>query len=291
MKKPFSLLAVLVLGLSALLLAGVQTANAQYTPDEQLSVTISPSNATIIDVDQYIQFTASASGGEPPYSYQWYANDSAITGATTSSFTFTPDYPSTYDVSIVVTDASEAQARSNATSVTVNQGLSIDINQETTTTKVNQPVQFTVLASGGTPPYAYQWHSRLHASGEIVASATSSTFIFTPTAAGTYTIYVTVEDSVNSQVELDFPLMLTVTALAEATPSPSATPATTAAPTPTSTSSPTPTPILDTKTVDPINAVIIIASVIAIAVLVLLREQHYRRTEKPETATPEKTHV
>jgi len=271
--------------------AGVQTAEAQSTPDGQLSVTISPSNATVIDVDQYVQFTASASGGEPPYSYQWYANDTAITGATTSSFTFTPDYPSTYDVSIVVTDASEAQARSNATSVTVNPWLSINVDQETTTTKVNQPVQFTVLASGGTPPYAYQWYARLHASGEIVASATSPTFIFTPTAAGTYTFFLTVKDAANNQVELDFPLMLTVTALAEATPSPSATPATTATPTPTPTSSPTPTPILDTKTVDPINAVIIIASVIAIAVLVLLREQHYRRTEKPETATLEKTHV
>jgi hypothetical protein len=88
MRKPISLLTVIILLLLTLFVAVVQTAKAQQGSAEQLSVTISPSNATTIDVGQYLQFSAFASGGAPPYSYQWYSNGIPIPDAASSSFMF-----------------------------------------------------------------------------------------------------------------------------------------------------------------------------------------------------------
>lgn len=280
-RKPISLLAIIVLGLSASLLVGVQTAKSQGASGEQLSVTISPSNAIAMDVFQQLHFSAAASGGTPPYSYLWYSNGNPVVYATASSFTFEPNRPGTYDISVTINDTSGAQASSNATSVTVNPWFSMNIEQESTKTHVNQPVQFNVLVTGGTPPYTYQWYYQLYPNGERVAGATSPTFVFTPTSPGNYRISLIVTDSVNYQEETD-PLPLTVTVLAESTPSPSSKPTPTPTSTPTPTLSPTPIPFVEIPTAYLTSAVVVIIGVIAIAALVLLREQKRRQTEKPK---------
>jgi hypothetical protein len=250
-----------------------------YSADE-LSATVSPSNATTIDANQQLQFTVSVSGGAPPYSYQWYSNDNQIANATSSSFTFAPNYPGTYDISVIVTDSLDIQASPNATSVTVNPWLSMYIEQGSATTNVDQPVQFTVLVTGGTPPYSYQWSYWLYPEGDPVAGATSSIFIFTPTSSGTYIIELIVTDAINAQ-ESSGPLPLTVTVLAEPTPSPSPTPTPTPTstptptPTPTPSPSPTPIPIFGGSMAYPIIALSVIIIVIAIAALVLFRTQRH----------------
>jgi len=281
-RNPISLLAIIVLGLSALLLVGVQTAKAQGTPDGQLAVTVSPSNAIAIDVIHQLHFSASANGGTPPYSYQWYSNGNPVEDATSSGFIFEPNRSGTYEIFVIINDTSGAQASSNATLITVNPWLSMNIEQGSAKTQVDQLVQFTVIVTGGTPPYTYQWYYQLHPDGERVAGATSPTFAFPPTASGTYMIFLIVKDSLNYEEESES-LPLTVT-VAESTPSPSSTPSSpppTPTPTLTPTSSPTPIP-LDGLTAFPLSAVVIVASVAAIAALVLLREQRRRQIEKPK---------
>jgi hypothetical protein len=285
MRKPISLLTVLILGLLASLLIGVQTAKTQQIPSEQLSVTIAPSNAITIDVGQYVQFIASVSGGAPPYSYQWYANESPMPDATSSSFTFAPNSPSTYNISVIVTDSLSTQASSNATSVTVNSWLNVRIETGSTTTYVNQPVQLTAFASGGTPPYSYQWYYQLYPNGETVAVSTYQSFMFTPTSLGTYVIGLIVTDSVNNQAG-NVQLPITVTVIGTATPSPSPTPTLTPTATPTSTStpspSPTPTPILGESRAYTIIASGVIIITTIIAVLALLEKQRRQSIEKPK---------
>ncbi|MBE0520327.1 PKD domain-containing protein [Candidatus Bathyarchaeota archaeon] len=83
-----------------------------------LSVSISPTTE-VIDLGQYVTFTSSVSGGTFPYSYQWYLDDAPVSGATSSSWTFTPTSTVTYYVYLKVTDACNSTAQSETAKITV----------------------------------------------------------------------------------------------------------------------------------------------------------------------------
>ncbi|MEM0121541.1 MAG: PKD domain-containing protein [Thermoprotei archaeon] len=83
-----------------------------------LTVSISPMSASIV-VGQQITFTSTASGGIPPYTYQWFVNNNPVPGATSNSFTFTPTAPGIYYITLKVTDAVGNTAQSDAARVTV----------------------------------------------------------------------------------------------------------------------------------------------------------------------------
>jgi hypothetical protein len=73
--------------------------------------------------------------------------------------------------------------------------LSVNISPTSVTLNVGQPQLFTSSVSDGTSPYMYQWFLN----GAAVQNATSSSWTFTPTSAGSYTVYVEVADSVGVQ--------------------------------------------------------------------------------------------
>lgn len=83
-----------------------------------LAVSISPTSVTM-DVGQSQLFTRVVSGGTPPYTYQWYKNGALVSGATSSSWTFTPTSTGEYTVYIKVTDHVGATVQSNTAYVTV----------------------------------------------------------------------------------------------------------------------------------------------------------------------------
>jgi hypothetical protein len=156
--------------------------NALVTVNGPLSVTISPTSVTM-DVGQSQLFNRSVSGGTGPYSYQWYLNGSPVSGATGSTWTFTPSSSGSYTVSLQVTDAMDQVATSNNSLVTV-------------TLQLGQSQLFTCSpVSGGTGPYSYQWYLN----GAPVLGANDSTWTFTPTSAGTYTVSAVVTDSAGTQ--------------------------------------------------------------------------------------------
>jgi hypothetical protein len=68
--------------------------------------------------------------------------------------------------------------------------LSVSISPLSASIRVGQSTTFTSTVSGGTPPYSYQWY--LNSSS--VPSATSSSWTFSPTAPGTYSVYLKVTD-------------------------------------------------------------------------------------------------
>ena len=103
-----------------------------------LSVSISPATAEI-KIGESVTFTSSVSGGTPQYSYQWYLNGSAVSGATSDTWTFTPTESGIFYVYLKVTDdegntAQSETARITASAVPVG-GYSIPINVSMTTTK------------------------------------------------------------------------------------------------------------------------------------------------------------
>lgn len=88
-----------------------------YSPPS-LSVSISPLLASIVLGDS-VSFTSTVSGGESPYSYQWYLDDAAVSGATSSSWIFTPTSTGIYYVYMKVTDVCDSTAQSETARITV----------------------------------------------------------------------------------------------------------------------------------------------------------------------------
>jgi PKD repeat protein len=92
---------------------------AQVTVNPPLSVSIQPTSSVIV-LGESVDFTSTVSGGTLPYNYQWYLNETAVSGADDPSWTFTPTSTGYYLVCLKVTDGASAVALSNEAEVTVN---------------------------------------------------------------------------------------------------------------------------------------------------------------------------
>jgi outer membrane protein assembly factor BamB/PKD repeat protein len=154
------------------------------------SVSLSPPSA-ILDVGESLLFTSSISGGTGPYSYQWYLDGSPVSGATSSTWKYTTNSTGSHTVYVKVTDNTGTHANSNTANVTVNLALSVTLAPSFAVMEPPIAPVFTSTVSGGTAPYTYQWYLN----GAPVLGATNVSWLFTPTSAGSYTVYLNVTDS------------------------------------------------------------------------------------------------
>jgi uncharacterized repeat protein (TIGR02543 family) len=98
---------------------GPHTAKANYTGSPPpLSISISPPEATIL-LGGSVDFTSTISGGTSPYTYQWYLDDSPVSGATSESWVFTPTSGGIYYIYLKVTDANSNTVQSETARITV----------------------------------------------------------------------------------------------------------------------------------------------------------------------------
>jgi peptidoglycan/xylan/chitin deacetylase (PgdA/CDA1 family) len=104
--------------------SGVQTITVNQgldltsSPSPPPSVTISPNPETIL-IGHSQMFTSSISDGNPSFSYQWVFNDSAVLGATSPTWTFTPTNNGTFKIYLNVTDLLNNEVQSNTVEATV----------------------------------------------------------------------------------------------------------------------------------------------------------------------------
>jgi outer membrane protein assembly factor BamB len=170
--------------------ANVQTSeSAAVTVNAALSVTISP-KTVVLDSGQSQVFTAGVSGGTYPFTYQWYLNGVAVSGANGSTWAFTLSSSGSYNVYVNITDAVDVVATSDTTTVNVNQALSVSILPSRVTMDVGQSRTFSSTITGGTAPFSYQWYL------DGSAVSTNATWTFIPlTYTGQFNVYVIVTDS------------------------------------------------------------------------------------------------
>ncbi|WP_158945101.1 immunoglobulin domain-containing protein [Granulicella sp. S190] len=150
------------------------------------TITKQPVNQTV-NVGQTATFSVTATGSGT-LTYQWFLNGTAISGATSSTYT-TPATASTDSGSVftvTVTNASGSVTSSPATltvtvsSTTVPPSAPLIISQPANqTVQVGQTATFSVTANG-TAPLTYQWFKN----GTLIPGATSSSYTTPATVIG-----------------------------------------------------------------------------------------------------------
>ncbi len=158
--------------------------NVTVDPAPSATASVSPNPA---DAGTSVQFSASPSGGTPPFSEAWnFGDGSSGTGITT---THLYSAPGNYTARLWANDSGGGSA-GQSLSVTVNKGLSVPvILPSTNPADVGLTVDFGLSYWGGTPAYAPAW--RFGDGGYSFAALPAHVF----TAAGTYTIRAWVNDS------------------------------------------------------------------------------------------------
>ena len=163
--------------------------NVTVSEDLSLECWVNP-NPT--KVGHVTDFTAAASGGNPPYSWSWTVDGTEV--ATTQNTTYTFATAGPYTVCVNVTDSSEPQNEYQCyTPVTVNPPLSLECDINPNPTEIGQVINFYAGASGGVPPYSWLWT----VNGESVATTQNTAHTFA--TGGTYTVCVNVTDSLDNK--------------------------------------------------------------------------------------------
>jgi uncharacterized repeat protein (TIGR02543 family) len=170
------------------------------------SIETQPSAQTV-NTGQSASFSVAVTGGTPPYSYQWKKGSTTINGA--NGATLTINNAQTADAgsySVVITDSAGNSVTSNTVTLTVNSLPSIEAQPTAQTVNTGQKASFSVVATGGTPPYSYQWEK----GSTTISGATGATLTINnaQTAdAGSYSVVIT--DSAGNSVT-STPATLTV---------------------------------------------------------------------------------
>ncbi|MEM2465893.1 MAG: PKD domain-containing protein [Candidatus Bathyarchaeia archaeon] len=77
--------------------------------------------------------------------------------------------------------------------------LTVSISPMSAIILIGQQVTFTSTVSGGTAPYTYQWY----VNNQLIPGATSSSFLFSPTATGIYYVMLKVTDAADNTAQSD----------------------------------------------------------------------------------------
>lgn len=143
------------------------------------------------EIGQTSTITATPSGGTAPYSYQWYVDGSAVSGATSSSYSYTANSISQANIIAKITDSTGAVQWSEPDFIMTNAHTTVSMSGQqrsgTNTADVGQSILFT--GSFTYNPYGISKNgiftgTNQFASGTTTAASGSYTF----GSAGTFNV-------------------------------------------------------------------------------------------------------
>jgi len=154
-------------------------------PPIKPAITVQPASAATINQGSAATLTVTATGTLP--TYQWYLGSTAITGATSSTYTITSATPSSAGSYTCVVSNSLGSVTSTAEVVSVIITPVVTSNPKSQQVSSGSTATFTVAATGTSP--TYQWNLN----GTPVAGATSASYTVTASSdnAGNYTCTIT----------------------------------------------------------------------------------------------------
>ena len=169
-------------------------------------------NKSTIGLGEYFKMSAVKSGGQAPYTYTFMFKRAGNTkwniigtewGSKTSA-TLTPTAEATFDMRVLIKDASGRVAtKSFQGTVSGTAALANNSTLSAASGVKGTKVTVTGKAIGGTSPYKYAYYYKKSDATSwttISAYSTNTTATFTPTAAGTYTVKVSIKDNAGTIV-------------------------------------------------------------------------------------------
>jgi len=200
----------------------IQTISPAVTVNSAFSTPSASASQSAVNQGQSSTLSITGlSGGTMPYTYQWLqkapgaGSYSVISGATSNTYPFstsTSTATGSWSFEVQVTDGASSQVSvtSSTTTVTVNtagSGPSVTVSPSSWTMDVGQSKLFTASGSGGSGSFtSYQWY----VGGTAVSGQTASTFTYSASSAGSFSITVTVTDSLSATSAQSSPSSVTV---------------------------------------------------------------------------------
>lgn len=196
------------------------TDSAQTTftmPDPCSSYTVGISGSTSsLCTNTNRTFTASLSGGTPPYSYTWKIGGSTV--GSSSSYVLNRSTPQTVTLVLTVVDNAGCSKTASVTIAIIHCcGVTASVSPASSSVCTNTNETYTASASGGTAPYTYQWQTQLPPNPPVSqGSGNPKTFNFSN--AGTYNITVTATDNTGCSAQATATMTVTNCTSCDCTP-------------------------------------------------------------------------
>jgi len=150
------------------------------------SISTQPATQTVAS-GKAVAFSVAATG-TAPFTYQWYKNSVAISGATSSSYSIAAVSTSNAGSYMVKVTNSAGTASSSTATLTVALVPTISTQPASVVANLGKPASFSVVASG-TAPFTYQWYKN----GTAITGATLATYSLATAdaaSAGAYSVLV-----------------------------------------------------------------------------------------------------
>jgi PKD repeat protein len=183
-----------VKGSKTITVTGTDSSSPAKTATASATVTINPLALAVViggpssgTVGTAVTFSANATGGTAPYTFSWTFGDGSSGTGNMVSHTYSTK--GTYTVTVTVRDANSASATASKTITIAPAALTADFTWSPSSPTVGGSVTFTATVNGGTTPYSFSWN--FGDSGTGTGNPVSHTY----TAAGNYTVSLTVRDA------------------------------------------------------------------------------------------------
>ena len=196
-------IAAIIVTLALLVVTAVPVGAAPTRVAVASSLTITASGPTSISLGAIANYTANASGGNPPYVYSWAVPGVPANRTGGSSVSFRPLFDGIFDLNASVRDANGSISWA-ILQVSVQGPSPVSVKLSAIATTPDGRVIVRAIPSGGTPPYKFEW------GGPGASGNTTSSDIFTtsPLGTGRYDLSVTVTDSVGFVGLAELPIVV-----------------------------------------------------------------------------------